>query len=175
MELTYDSYLEHYGVKGMKWGVRKKRNRSDTPKKPRSKMSPEKKKKILKGVAAGVAIGGTVAVAYATRNTPASRKARMMLAATPAIAKTKISEIADERSYQKAVKRAQRFKKNDQFVGKNKYEVFNMMNQDTTPKDVRRVMNRVDRGTPVKDAIAKEAIRYGGRLAVRYAKKKVLG
>ena len=23
MELTYDSYLEHYGVKGMKWGVRK--------------------------------------------------------------------------------------------------------------------------------------------------------
>lgn len=23
MELTYESYLEHYGVKGMKWGVRK--------------------------------------------------------------------------------------------------------------------------------------------------------
>ena len=23
MSLTYDDYLEHYGVKGMKWGVRK--------------------------------------------------------------------------------------------------------------------------------------------------------
>ena len=23
--LTYDEYLEHYGVKGMKWGVRKNR------------------------------------------------------------------------------------------------------------------------------------------------------
>ena len=23
MTLTYDNYLEHYGVKGMKWGVRK--------------------------------------------------------------------------------------------------------------------------------------------------------
>lgn len=22
-EMTYDDYLEHYGIKGMKWGVRK--------------------------------------------------------------------------------------------------------------------------------------------------------
>ena len=26
MGLSYDSYLAHYGVKGMKWGVRKKRS-----------------------------------------------------------------------------------------------------------------------------------------------------
>ena len=24
MTLTYENYLEHYGIKGMKWGVRKK-------------------------------------------------------------------------------------------------------------------------------------------------------
>ena len=29
MSLTYDDYLEHYGVKGMKWGVRKDRRTSD--------------------------------------------------------------------------------------------------------------------------------------------------
>ena len=29
MMLTYNDYLAHYGVKGMKWGVRKKRRKSD--------------------------------------------------------------------------------------------------------------------------------------------------
>lgn len=28
MEVTYDNYLAHYGIKGMKWGVRKKRKSS---------------------------------------------------------------------------------------------------------------------------------------------------
>ena len=28
MEVTYDNYLAHYGVKGMKWGVRRQRSKS---------------------------------------------------------------------------------------------------------------------------------------------------
>ena len=30
-EMTYDDYLEHYGVKGMKWGVRKSKNHKFAP------------------------------------------------------------------------------------------------------------------------------------------------
>lgn len=40
--MNLDTYLAHYGVKGMKWGVRKKRTPSSKPKQKRvSEMSDE--------------------------------------------------------------------------------------------------------------------------------------
>ena len=175
--LYYDDYLMHYGVKGMKWGRRKEEPSDGSSSRPssKSKLSSEKKAKIMKGLAAGVVIGGSVAVAYATRNTPASRKAQMLIASSPAIAKAKLSEVMDEASYRRNAKRGAKFRANNQFSGKNKYQLFNDMNADKTPADIRRVRARVDKGYKPQDAIAKEAVRYGGTLAARYVKNRLFG
>lgn len=71
MSNAYEPSLEelmHYGVKGMKWGVRKERQ----------PMSPETKRRIKQGaIAAGVvlATAGAVSVAVATKNERASQAA----------------------------------------------------------------------------------------------------
>lgn len=59
MSLTYDDYLAHYGVKGMKWGVRKKRKESTDS----EGESSDKPRKILnkKNLAIGAAVVGSVA------------------------------------------------------------------------------------------------------------------
>jgi hypothetical protein len=50
-----EEYLEHYGVKGMKWGVRKQRDDGS----PRRKLTPNQKKAIVGGV---VAVGAITAM-----------------------------------------------------------------------------------------------------------------
>lgn len=60
--MEYDDYLVHYGVKGMKWGVRRK-SRDSKPKDPERSA---KRKKVAKKVATGVAVAGVAAAgAYA--------------------------------------------------------------------------------------------------------------
>ena len=175
--LYYDDYIMHYGIKGMRWGHRKQEGseRSSRQSSSKPKMSSEKKAKIMKGLAAGAVIGGSVAVAYATRNTPASRKAQMLIASSPAIARAKLSEAMDEASYRRNAKRGAKFRTNNQFAGKNRYQIFNEMNADKTPADIRRVKARVKKGYKPQDAIAKEAVRYGGALEGRYVKNRIFG
>lgn len=62
-----DSYLEHHGVKGMKWGVRKEKISSGKARRNSSySSSPRKKMSTGKKVAIGVlAAAGTIAAAYA--------------------------------------------------------------------------------------------------------------
>lgn len=60
-EEEIDVFLAHYGVKGMKWGHRKQRDRSDDS-------GPSTKKKIAVGVGVTVGIGAAVAVALLARN-----------------------------------------------------------------------------------------------------------
>ena len=61
--------LEHYGVKGMKWGVRKQRPRSNRVRSPKQEKTPDqiaqaqaRRKAALKKVAKGAAIIGGLAV-----------------------------------------------------------------------------------------------------------------
>jgi hypothetical protein len=49
MEVTYDDYLAHYGVKGMKWGVRRKR-KDDVEKRPTTSSDAKKAKGLQKSV-----------------------------------------------------------------------------------------------------------------------------
>jgi hypothetical protein len=59
-----DTFLEHYGVKGMRWGVRNKSNYSVSH--PSSKFS--KKKKVAIGIGVGsAAIGATFAAVLLKR------------------------------------------------------------------------------------------------------------
>lgn len=56
-----DQYLMHYGIKGMKWGHRKQRERSNTRRSASSRKSA-RARRIARNVAiAGVAVGATVA------------------------------------------------------------------------------------------------------------------
>ena len=59
--MTNDRYLMHYGVKGMKWGVRHDPQRTGYS--MYSTKLSEKQKKILKRVAIGPAITGGVLLA----------------------------------------------------------------------------------------------------------------
>lgn len=65
-EEAVDNYLEHFGVKGMKWGVRKERDRVQTARQPRPKMSNYNKRKNMRR-ALRVGLGaGLVAVTVAS-------------------------------------------------------------------------------------------------------------
>lgn len=73
--MSYDSYLAHHGILGMKWGIRRYRNRDGTLTNAGKKryssdghvngLSPERKQQLAKGakLAAGFAVG--VAAGYA--------------------------------------------------------------------------------------------------------------
>lgn len=70
MSLTYEDYLAHYGVKGMKWGVSRNRtDKSSSSKKASSDLTPEeqasrkaRRKKIAIGVGAAVGVAAVVGV-----------------------------------------------------------------------------------------------------------------
>lgn len=72
-----DDFLTHYGIKGMKWGVRRKSSSSDSSGSS-SSSSGQTRLKTAGKVAASVAIGGAVAAgaAYLGRNS-ALRQTRL--------------------------------------------------------------------------------------------------
>lgn len=65
-ETYYPDYLYHYGVKGMKWGVRRSNKPNDKKDDERSN-KPNDKKATAKKITKGAAItAGILATAYAT-------------------------------------------------------------------------------------------------------------
>lgn len=74
-----NQYVCHAGVKGMKWGVRKKQDPYSNPRQKKS-MSPEAKRKlkIAGGIAVGIAVAavGTYAVSKAVKSKQAKEGAR---------------------------------------------------------------------------------------------------
>lgn len=183
MELTYDSYLEHYGVKGMKWGVRKRRGNGSSGGDSSSSKSTgttpnkhEKTKKIAKGAAAAAVVAGGVALAYANRNNPSVRRGLSSVAKISNQMKNKTVDSVYDVKLNRMAKRGQKFNSQSPFTGKSIYEVANM----TAPKQTRkpkpqvdRMMRKVDEGRSYKDALADEAVRYGVKLTGQYAKEKV--
>lgn len=184
MDVTYDDYLMHYGVKGMKWGVRKRRSSSSSGRKSKRSSSQstgdsnkhEKTKKIAKGAAAAAVVAGGVALAYANRNNPSVRRGLSSVAKISNQMKNKTVDSVYDVKLKRMAKRGQKFNSNSPFTGKNIYEVANM----TAPKQTRkpkpqvdRMMRKVDEGRSYKDALADEAVRYGVKLTGQYAKEKV--
>ena len=54
-DISIDDYLAHFGVKGMRWGVRKNRNSVQTTKSSQTKPKMSRNKKVA--IAASVGIG----------------------------------------------------------------------------------------------------------------------
>ena len=183
MEITYDCYLAHYGIKGMKWGLRKRRDSSSSGTTKRSSSQStgetnkhEKTKKIAKGAAAAAVVAGGVALAYANRNNPSVRLGLNSVAKLGNRMKNKTVDSVYDVKLNRMAKRGQKFNSQSPFTGKNIYEVANM----TAPKQTRkskpqvdRMMKKVDGGRSYKDALADEAVRYGAKLTGQYAKEKV--
>jgi len=183
LDLTYDDYLAHYGVKGMKWGLRKRRDsssgrssKSGSSKSTSESNKHEKTKKIAKGAAAAAVVAGGVALAYANRNNPSVRRGLNSVAKLGNRMKNKTVDSVYDVKLNRMAKRGQKFNSQSQFTGKNIYEVANM----TAPKQTRkskpqvdRMMKKVDGGRSYKDALADEAVRYGAKLTGQYAKEKV--
>lgn len=183
LDLTYDDYLAHYGVKGMKWGLRKRRDsssgrssKSGSSKSTSESNKHEKTKKIAKGAAAAAVVAGGVALAYANRNNPSVRRGLNSVAKLGNRMKNKTVDSVYDVKLNRMAKRGQKFNSQSPFTGKNIYEVANM----TAPKQTRkskpqvdRMMKKVDGGRSYKDALADEAVRYGVKLTGQYAKEKV--
>lgn len=183
LDLTYDDYLAHYGVKGMKWGLRKRRDsssgrssKSGSSKSTSESNKHEKTKKIAKGAAAAAVVAGGVALAYANRNNPSVRRGLNSVAKLGNRMKNKTVDSVYDVKLNRMAKRGQKFNSQSPFTGKNIYEVANM----TAPKQTRkskpqvdRMIKKVDGGRSYKDALADEAVRYGAKLTGQYAKEKV--
>lgn len=183
LDLTYDDYLAHYGVKGMKWGLRKRRDsssgrssKSGSSKSTSESNKHEKTKKIAKGAAAAAVVAGGVALAYANRNNPSVRRGLNSVAKLGNRMKNKTVDSVYDVKLNRMAKRGQKFNSQSPFTGKNIYEVANM----TAPKQTRkskpqvdRMIKKVDGGRSYKDALADEAVRYGAKLTGQYAKEKI--
>lgn len=183
--ITYDDYLEHYGVKGMKWGVRKDRRERT----PEQKARRDKAKSVAKKAAVGLAVvGGAVAVGYATRNTPQVQMAKFVVNSHKNVFKENVKSATSSAAYKLGearisgnVKRAQRNNakldsNNDFRKASNIYEAANRLNVDKNPpknKAVNRMIKKVDGGRSLKDALFDESVRYGVKLTGKYAKERM--
>lgn len=180
---TYEDYLAHYGIKGMKWGSRKRRDSSSggSSKRSSSKSTSEpnkheKAKKIAKGAAAAALVAGGVALAYANRNNPSVRRGLNSVAKISNQMKNKTVDSLDSAALGRAAKRGQKFNSKNPLSGKNIYEVANMTASKSARKStpqVDRMIKKVGEGRSYKDALADEAVRYGAKLTAQYAKEKV--
>lgn len=94
---TYEDYLAHYGVKGMKWGVRKgRRSGSKASRTSNSPASKRNRKETAKKVAKAAAItAGAAAATY------------VVAKHGPQLKKTAVSALKD-RSYEKKTKQAKK-------------------------------------------------------------------
>ena len=183
--ITYDDYLQHYGVKGMKWGVRKDRGERT----PEQQARRDKAKSVAKKAAVGLAlVGGAVAVGYATRNTPQVRMAKFVVNSHKNVFKEDVKSAASSAAFKLGearmsgnVKRAQRnsaklTSNNDFRKASNIYEAANRLNVNKNPpknKDVNRVIKKVDGGRSLKDSVFDESVRYGANLTGRYVKERM--
>ena len=185
MTLSYENYLEHYGVKGMKWGVRKDRRERT----PEQQARRDKAKSVAKKAAVGLAVvGGAVAVGYTTRNTPQVQMAKFVVNSHKNVFKENVKSATSSAAYKLGearisgnVKRAQRnnaklASNNDFRKASNIYEAANRLNVDKNPpknKAVNRMIKKVDGGRSLKDALFDESVRYGVKLTGKYAKERM--
>lgn len=169
METSTEEFLAHYGVRGMKWGV--KRNRSNVEvgsssssgsaeAAPKRKMSPETKRKLAIG--AGVAAGvGAIALTAVLANKHQEKGKAAAAAQIQAFAKKSVWELAAELPAKPPAnpKRTATYTKRD---AKKDTKAYGEQGRA-------RIEKRLDKGTKLADARKREALRQHGAQAARVA------
>lgn len=168
METSTEEFLAHYGVRGMKWGV--KRNRSNVEvgsssssgsaeAAPKRKMSPETKRKLAIG--AGVAAGvGAIALTAVLANKHQEKGKAAAAAQIQAFSKKSVWELATELPSKPPT--------NPKRPGYGKRDA----KKDTKAYGEQgraRIEKRLDKGTKLADARKREALRQHGAQAARVA------
>lgn len=178
MELTYDNYLAHYGIKGMRWGVRRKEGSDGNVSsgsgkvvsKDKSKMAEgssdgestsakkdnsARNKKIAKGaaiaaVAAGAAIGGV-----AVKNVVDTKRINAGLAQAKKVSKMSLAELYLETAPpppKKPTRSNRAAKRDTKLYG---------------DKGSKRIENSINRGQSPRAARNRETMRAGAKFAVK--------
>lgn len=165
-----DSFLSHYGVKGMKWGVRRKSSDSSSSNSSGSsdtaETSPKPKRTINKkhaAIAAGV-IGGAAAVTLAAVVASNQKKAGQAAVAAQmqAFAKKSVWELAA--SNPQPVQKKTPVKKSAYSKRQRKADT-----KMYGAKGADRIQKRVDKGQSLSSARQKEVIRKHGGTALKIA------
>ena len=177
MELTYDNYLAHYGIKGMRWGVRRKEGSDGNVSsgsgkvvsKDKSKMADSsedgsstttvdnsaRNKKIAKGaaiaaVAVGAAIGGV-----AVKNVVDTKRINAGLAQAKKRSKMSLAELYLDTAPpppQKPTRSNRAAKRDAKLYG---------------DKGSKRIENAINRGQSPRAARNRETMRAGAKFAVK--------
>lgn len=159
-----DDFLAHYGVKGMKWGVRRaSSDKSSSSNSSESSETSSGRRKINKkhaAIAAGI-IGGAAAITITAVVASNQKKAGQAAVAAQmqAFAKKSVWEIAASNP-QPVAKKAKAPKSS--YSKRAKKADTKMYGE----KGASRIQKRVDKGEPLSSARQKEAVRkYGGTAA----------
>lgn len=168
MDLTYENYLAHYGIKGMKWGVRRKEGpdglvSSGSGRKDSEKSDPSKEagssgssgsgkasrgKKVAAAVATGAAIAGVAVAGAAIHKRTQAGKVAANLKRVQEMSKMSAADL-----YLSSQPSPTRTARRDS-------KVFGQ-------KGAERVARNRDRGMSPKQARKEEAMRQGAAFALK--------
>lgn len=158
----HDPYLAHYGIKGMKWGVRRYQNEDGSlteagKKRKKQEDSPGKKDRIKTGLKIAGGVAATAAVAYGAYRYSKfvdNKATKLHIAKGKAIIDDYLQHgpipAAPNFAMRQAMKSARAASAGTAYVNKAMNEK-NLLNNMFTAIDYRKIQQKIKNGDPLSD------------------------